>query len=72
MELAALMVEEPSFDSTPERCYKYPFVACEAFCIDQDHIASNLFEPTYSVLLKLFSVIPEPPIIATKNEVPLN
>ncbi len=43
LEIASYLVDEPGFDDSPERCYKYPFVSCEALCIDNDHIANILF-----------------------------
>lgn len=52
--LASYISQEPDFDDSAERCYKYPFVATEAMCIEKEHIAKALFDPNYEVLKKMY------------------
>ena len=58
------LIYEPSFSDSPSRCYKLPFVVCQALSVDNEHMQSILFghgNPQHSkVLNKLFSFISQP------------
>lgn len=49
------VIEEPRFTDSPQRCFKLPFVATEAFISDCEVMRERLFGPESKVLHKLFS-----------------
>ena len=53
-----MVIKEPRFNDSPERCFRYPFVATEALCVDNEHIIKSLFEdPDCKLLHKLMSFV---------------
>lgn len=43
-EIVLLSIKEPEFNDMPDKCFKLPFVATEALCIDNNHIKTMLLE----------------------------
>jgi hypothetical protein len=39
---------------------RFPFVCCEAFCIDNDFMSSSIFANDFSLLNRLFSILDQP------------
>ena len=57
-EMMKVVIEEPRFNDSPSRCFKLPFIATQAFCVDSNHMMSSLFEdPDKKLLGTLFSFI---------------
>ena len=54
------LIHEPSFADSAVRCYKLPFVACQALCVDSDHISELLFGKPM-LMSKLFQFIVQVP-----------
>lgn len=59
-----IIIEPNILLDSHQRCYKLPFVAAEAFCMDIDHIKEALFPADPSegnrILDKLFSFVTLP------------
>lgn len=43
-QIVLLAIKEPEFNDMPDKCFKLPFVATEALCIDNNHIKTMLLE----------------------------
>ena len=44
LEMVDYLIVEPPFTASPNRSHKLPFVACQVFCSEIDHIQQLLFE----------------------------
>jgi hypothetical protein len=56
IEMVKLVVTEPTFNSSPARCFKLPFVATQALCVDTPFIAAAVMDDE-RVLNALFEFI---------------
>ena len=55
MKAVDYLIEEPTFKSNPDRCYRLPFVACELFTSDVLAVTRHLFNETEPKLTKKLS-----------------
>jgi len=54
LELVDLISIEPPFDANACRCFKLPFVAQQALCIESEFIMSQVIEdPEFKILNRL-------------------
>lgn len=59
--------EEPSFNANAQRCFKLPFIAQQALCVDSQFIVSKVAEdPECKILKELMK------FVAVPEEVQLN
>ena len=66
-KVVRLITEEPQFNDSPNRCFKLPFVATSALCVDNEHNRDILFnDPNFDVLNELMK------FIDVREEVQLN
>lgn len=50
-EIVKLVTNEPSFNDNPSRCFRLPFVATQALCIDNTHNNKMIFDdPDFRIL----------------------
>lgn len=56
LQMVDYLIFEPGFNDSPQRCFKYPFLASTALSIDNEHIQSLLFNND-KVFTKLFKFI---------------
>lgn len=59
--LVDYLIKEPTFYDSPVRCFKLPFQACQAFCIDIPLMRDSLFSEENPVMDKIFSFITKAP-----------
>lgn len=52
MKAVDYLIEEPNFQSNPERCYKLPFIACELFTSDVITVTRFLLNESEQVQVK--------------------
>ena len=56
-----LIITEPSFNDSSQRCFKLPYVATQAFCINNEDMVKMLFEdPQNELLNALFKFVEVP------------
>lgn len=61
IELLKLVIEEPKFRDTSQRCFRLPFVATEALMVKNEHIIGMLFDDKeYTLLNQLFGFVSVP------------
>ena len=57
-EMMRVVIEEPKFNDSPSRCFKLPFIATQAFCVDSPHMVETFIDdPEKRLLGALFSFI---------------
>ena len=57
-QIVKLVTDEPRFNDSPNRCFKLPFVATEALCIDNEHNSELMFgDPDDAILNELMKFV---------------